>query len=91
MAQYEGAEAIEGPVMPSPPANLKGEPKFLGIPLSELDPDVEFPREDVANCQDRKLDPMKFNDGLPCPKCNKRSDKLYWLKFRSPPSTWMDL
>jgi hypothetical protein len=47
-----------------------------------------YPWDDVNACRKRKLDGSKYVNHERCPKCRLASEKLTWIRFKSPPVTW---
>ena len=50
-----------------------------------------FPWSDVEACMDSILDSKEFLCHLSCPQCGRDSDRLTWIDFTSPDSTWAHL
>jgi hypothetical protein len=48
----------------------------------------EWPRRDVFDCFENKLESSLFKGKRPCPICLKPSDELLWINFSSPSYTW---
>lgn len=50
-----------------------------------------FPWNDVKLCFKDKLKSKDFENHDNCPNCKLKSEKLIWIKFRSPEWTWQNL
>lgn len=53
--------------------------------------DHDFPKRDVFDCIENKLDGAAFKNSFSCPICNTASEDLLWIKFSSSPATWSNL
>jgi hypothetical protein len=53
--------------------------------------DYEYPRRDVFDCFENRIDASNFKSKMPCPICKTPAEELLWIKFSSPAYTWENL
>jgi hypothetical protein len=52
---------------------------------------IYFPVEDINKCLNDTIQRNAFTNHLNCLNCNRKSEDLLWIRFKSPGYTWKNL